>query len=212
MSSLHTIILSPSLPPSILPLFLPSPPSLSHTECKISSLHYHNLQLLVGLCSGTILVLDALTFTPLSFLSCHRGSVETMLSLTLTPHTLSETNSYLHSPYSGSHWTSGSTGRKKTSHNSLTDRPSLGTSESHPNSTNPSPIPATPAYDPSPHSILSNSQSTSSNGSSDQNRMGTQLLSFGSGFKSYYDGPESIPHLKSGFMLVWDLQTDTGVS
>ena len=69
--------------------------------------------------------------------------------------------------------------------------------ESQTNSTDPSPIPMSTPY--------SQYSEQSSSSSSDHNRMGMRLLSFGSGFRSYYDGPESKQHLNSGFMLVWDL-------
>ena len=191
---------------SCLPLSPPLPPSPSLSECKISSLHCHSLQLLVGLCSGKILVLDAQMLSHLSTLTCHRGTVYSMVTFTQT-----EAESYPHSQFPIPQWNSGS--KTKASGNSLPDRPSLGSmSGSQPNSADPSPIPITPSYSQySETSILSTSQSTSSDGS-ERNRTGTRLLSFGSGFKSYYDGPESKPHLESGFMLVWDLHTDTGVS
>ena len=179
----------------------------THTEVKITSLHCHSVHtLLVGLCSGKIIVLHTLTFSHLTTLTCHRGPVNTLH--TLTPLPLSDTPS----PHSGFHWTSANAhSKKKQTRNSLPDRSSLGSmslSGSQPNSTDPSPIPtSTPYSQYSENSILSNSQSTSSSGSSGRSGMGTRLLSFGTGFRSYYDGPESTPHLESGFMLVWDLDS-----
>ena len=49
-------------PVVLCPLFLLPSPCTVPTVCKFSSLHYHNLQLLIGLSSGGILILDALTF------------------------------------------------------------------------------------------------------------------------------------------------------
>ena len=39
-----------------------------------------------------------------------------------------------------------------------------------------------------------------------QSQTGYQLLSFGTGFQSYFDGPESKQYLKSGFLLVWEAE------
>ena len=199
----HTHTHTPSVPHPLPPIVIPSlcssifPP----TDCKISSLHCHTQQLLVGLCSGKILVLDALTFSHLSSLTCHRGPVQALFALSPPPPSSSDTSFH----YSSPHWTSA---KKKSSRNSFPDRSSLGSMSlpgSQPNSADPSPIPmSTPYSQYSESSILSNSQSTSSSGS-DTARLGTRLLSFGSGFRSYYDGPESVPHLESGFVLVWDL-------
>lgn len=204
-------VLSPS--PSLLsPL-----PLVTCAECKISSLHYHSLQLLVGLCSGKILVLDAVTFYHLSTLTCHRATVQGMHTLSLAS-LQPESESCAHS-HSAQQWNLGSGPRRKATRHSLPERPSTGSmslSGSQPNSTDPSPIPMSmTAYSTMELRHYSEQSITSASGSSStnsQNRMGTRLLSFGSGFKSYYDGPESKLHLDSGFMLVWDLHTQSGVA
>ena len=218
MSSLSTVCVCVCVcvTHSSLPLSHPHPHT---TECKISSLHYHSLQLLVGLCSGKILMLDALTYTHLSTLTCHRAAVHSMHTLTVLP----DVESFSHSRSAAQQWSSGSGSRTKASRNSFPERPSLGSmslSGSQPNSANPSPIPMslTGAYSStglrhySEHSLVSQSITSSSSGSSsERNRLGPRLLSFGSGFKSYFDGPESKPHLDSGFMLVWDLHSHSGL-
>lgn len=38
---------------------------------------------------------------------------------------------------------------------------------------------------------------------------GNRLLSFGSGFKSYYDAPECGHHHNAGILLVWDAENWT---
>ena len=117
----HTHTHTPSVPRPLPPIVIPSlcssifPP----TDCKISSLHCHTQQLLVGLCSGKILVLDALTFSHLSSLTCHRGPVQALFTLSPPPPSSSDTSSH----YSSPHWTSA---KKKSSRNSFPDRSSLG--------------------------------------------------------------------------------------
>ena len=39
-----------------------------------------------------------------------------------------------------------------------------------------------------------------------------QLLSFGTGFRSYFDGPESKQYWDSGFLLVWESEHWNGDS
>ena len=45
---------------------------------------------------------------------------------------------------------------------------------------------------------------SSSLGSLSSTSQFNQLLSFGNGFKSYYDGPEAQNQFNAGFMLVWE--------
>ena len=170
--------------------------SHTHTECKISSLHCHTTQLLVGLCSGKILVLDPLSYSLLSILTCHRGPVQSFLTL---PSFLSDSSS-LSTPY---HWSSSSSAtitKKKSSAvvNHFLIDPALDQCHSLDLSQILEiPVPSLPQLPYSQYlesSILSNSQSSSSGGSSGRSRHVARLLSLGSGFKSYYDGPESIPH------------------
>lgn len=171
----------------------------SIAECKISSLYCRSLQLLVGLCTGKILVLDTLSLQHLSTLTCHRSAVHSMH--TLSPVALSGSHAC-----SAQQWNSDA--KRKASRHSFPERHSIGSmsqSGSQSNSTDPSPIPMSMAAYSTMELRHSSEQSISSNSSSDQNRMRTRLLSFGSGFKSYYDGPESKPHLESGYLLVWDL-------
>ena len=52
-------------------------------DCNITALHYSQLQLYVGLKSGKVLIMNALTFDLLCFLDCHRGTVSSFLSLNL---------------------------------------------------------------------------------------------------------------------------------
>ena len=106
-------------------------------EYCISSLYYSNLQLYIGLTCGRILILNAITFSCLCQLSCHRDHIISLVAIEL-------------SQLQGQDF-------------SKTD--------------------------------ISRNPQTISNGH--------LLLSFGTGFKSYYDGPESKPYLKSGFLLVW---------
>ena len=50
-------------------------------ECNITALHYSQLQLYVGLKSGKILIMNALTFNLIHCLDFHRGTVNSILSL-----------------------------------------------------------------------------------------------------------------------------------
>ena len=68
--------------------FIPSH-TLDDTPPAISSLHYHNYNLYVGLVTGEILIIDAIAFSLLTTLHCHRSHVNSFLPIDLAkllPH------------------------------------------------------------------------------------------------------------------------------
>ena len=146
----------------------------AHTECCISSLHFSNLTLYVGLTCGKVLILDPHSFNCLCTLSCHRNQVKSLFCIDLTLLQQQDLDTFpLYE-------------REKMERLS-----SSGSTLSVLHSTNPSPIHLS---DRSPS--LSSIQTVNANS--------RQLLSFGTGFRSYFDGPESKQYWDSGFLLVWE--------
>ena len=146
--------------------------SHTYTGCCISSLHFSNLTLYVGLTSGKVLIMDACLFTCLCELSCHRNQVKSLFTIDLSLLQQQQDRDTL----------------------SLYEREKIERLSSSGSVTNPSPVHHTDSICRSPS--LSSVQTINSNSH--------QLLSFGAGFKSYFDGPESKQYWDSGFLLVWD--------
>ena len=154
----------------------------THTECCISSLHFSNLTLYFSLTCGKVLILDVHSFNCLCTLSCHRNQVKSLFCIDLALLQQQDLDTF-----------------------SLYEREKmerLSSSSSTPSvlhSTNPSPIHLS---DRSPS--LSSIQTVNANS--------RQLLSFGTGFRSYFDGPESKQYWDSGFLLVWESEHWNGDS
>ena len=163
-----------------------TPHTHTHTRiypgCCISSLHFSNLTLYVGLTSGKVLIMDACLFTCLCELSCHRNQVKSLFTIDLSQ--LQQQDRDTSSLYE----------REKVER--------FSGSGSIPSVTNPSPVHLADSMCRSPS--LSSVQTINSNS--------RQLLSFGTGFKSYFDGPESKQYWESGFLLVWDSEHWNGES
>ena len=154
----------------------------THAECCISSLHFSNLTLYVGLTCRKVLILDAHSFNCLCTLSCHRNQVKSLFCIDLALLQQQDLDTF--SLYE----------REKIERLS-----SSGSTPSVLHSTNPSPIHLS---DRSPS--LSSIQTVNANS--------CQLLSFGTGFRSYFDGPESKQYWDSGFLLVWESEHWNGDS
>ena len=128
-------------------------------------------------------MLDAITFDCLCQLSCHRDYIRSLVTIDLGQLQDSE----FYSSY------------KRDSSGSVL---STTRSNSTPPVSHSSPSGSSPVQ-------LSEGVHRSSSLSSMQSQTltsGHQLLSFGTGFQSYVDGPESKQYLKSGFLLVWEAE------
>ena len=126
------------------------------SDCYISALHYSDLQLFVGMTTGSILILDALNFSHLCLLHCHCSQTKSLLVLDQAAIQQDMTR----------------------------ERIDVARSSS----SSPSPLHKAMSYTSLP------------SGSSVR-----QLLSFGTGFRSYFDcNSEKRPFANSAYLLVWD--------